>query len=378
MSTGRRALPRWIEIGVIPVINVAIAFLIAGLIVLSIGANPVEAVRILLYGAFGYPEAIGYTLYYATNFIFTGLAVALAFHAGLFNIGGEGQAYIGGLGVGLVLLAFDALLPPLLLIALAMIAAAGFGAAWAAVPAYLQAYRGSHIVITTIMFNFIAAALMVYLLVNVLIAPGSMTPETREFTAAGQLLLIHDLLPYVGITTGRSPLNASIFLAIICGVFVWAFLWHTPWGFELRAMGHNAQAASYAGIKLRRVTLVAVCLSGALAGFVGINEIAGVHHRLILNFTAGYGFGGIAVALMGRNHPVGVVLASLLFGALYQGGAELSFEIPAITKETVVVIQGLVILFSGALANLPRSWFAGLLAMLGRGARPAPIAAGET
>jgi len=374
MSVARRTLPRWIEIGAIPVVNVAIAFFIAGLIVKSIGANPLEAVWILVYGAFGSPESIGYTLYYTTNFIFTGLAVALAFHAGLFNIGGEGQAYIGGLGVGLVMLASDRWLPAPLLIAFAIVAAAAFGAAWALIPAYLQAYRGSHIVITTIMFNFIASAVMVYLLVNVLIAPGSMTPETREFAEAGRLPMVHDMLALVGVTTGRSPLNASIFLAIAACVFVWVFLWHTPWGFELRATGHNAQAAAYAGIRLRRVTLLAMCLSGALAGFVGINEIAGVHHRVILNFTAGYGFGGIAVALMGRNHPVGVVLASLLFGALYQGGAELAFEIPAITKETVVVIQGLVILFSGALANLPRSWFASLLAMF---RRSRPAVAGE-
>ena len=250
-----------------------------------------------------------------------------------------------------MLLAFDATLPALLLIPLAVVAAAVFGAAWAAIPAYLQAYRGSHIVITTIMFNFIAAALMVYLLVNVLIEPGAMTPETREFAAAGRLPFIHDLLGLVGIEMARSPLNASIFLALAACVFVWVFLWHTPWGFELRAMGHNAQAAVYAGIKLRRVTILAMCLSGALAGLVGVNEIIGVHHRLLLNFPAGYGFAGIAVALMGRNHPVGVVLASLLFGALYQGGAELAFEIPPITKEMVVVIQGLVILFSGALAN---------------------------
>jgi general nucleoside transport system permease protein len=133
-----------------------------------------------------------------------------------------------------------------------------------------------------------------------------------------------------------SPLNVSIFLALACCVFVWAFLWHTPWGFELRAVGHNIQVAAYAGIKLRRVTILAMCLSGALAGLVGVNEIAGVHHRIILNFPAGYCFGGIAVALMGRNHPVGVMLASLLFGALYQGGAELAFEIPAITKESLM------------------------------------------
>jgi simple sugar transport system permease protein len=375
MSASRRALPRWIEIGAIPLVNVAIAFLIAGLIVASIGVNPLAAVRILIYGALGYAEAIGYTLYYATNFIFTGLAVALAFHAGLFNIGGEGQAYIGGLGVGLVMLAFDTMLPAPLLIALAVVAAAAFGAAWAAIPACLQAYRGSHIVITTIMFNFIAAAVMVYLLVNVLIAPGSMTPETREFATAGQLPFIHDLLTRAGIEMTSSPLNVSIFLAIACCVAVWVFIWHTPWGFELRAMGHNAQAAAYAGIRLRRVTILVMCLSGALAGFVGVNEIIGVHHRIILNFPAGYGFGGIAVALMGRNHPAGVALASLLFGALYQGGAELSFEIPAITRDMVVVIQGLVILFSGALANMPRPWLAGLLSILARRQRPA--AAGE-
>jgi simple sugar transport system permease protein len=369
MSTGRRSLPGWIEIGLIPIVNVAIAFFIAGLIVLAIGASPLAAVRILIYGAFGYPEAIGYTLYYATNFIFTGLAVAIAFHAGLFNIGGEGQAYIGGLGVGLVLLAFDATLPALLLVPLAVMAAAAFGAAWAAVPAWLQAYRGSHIVITTIMFNFIAAAIMVYLLVNVLIAPGSMTPETREFTAAGRLPFVHELLGLIGFKMASSPLNAAIFLALGSCVFVWVFLWHTPWGFELRAMGHNPQAAAYAGIKLRHVTILAMCLSGALAGFVGVNEIMGVHHRVILNFPAGYGFGGIAVALMGRNHPVGVVLASLLFGALYQGGAELAFEIPQITKEMVVVIQGLVILFSGALANMPRPWFATLLSLTARRTR---------
>ncbi len=133
----------------------------------------------MIYGAFGFDEAIGYTLYYTTNFVFTGLAVAVAFHAGMFNIGGEGQAYIGGLGVGLVALSLDGALAQILIIPLAMIMAAVFGAAWAFIPAYLQAHRGSHIVITTIMFNFLASALMVYLLVNVMIKPGQMSPESR-------------------------------------------------------------------------------------------------------------------------------------------------------------------------------------------------------
>ena len=179
--SARRPLPRWVEIAVLPMVNVALAFFVVGIIARIIGVEPFDALKLLLVGAFGSSESIGYTLYYATNFIFTGLAVAVAFHAGLFNIGGEGQAYIGGLGCGLAVLALDSYLPGPLLILLAIVAAAAFGAAWAAVPAWMQAWRGSHIVITTIMFNFVASALMVYLLVNVLIAPGSMTAQSRGF-----------------------------------------------------------------------------------------------------------------------------------------------------------------------------------------------------
>ncbi len=347
-------LPRWVDVGVLPMINLLMALVASGLVVMAVGENPVEAVRILLVGAFGYDEALGYTLYYTTNFIFTGLAVAVAFHAGLFNIGGEGQAYIGGLGVGLALLAFDAVLPAWLLIPVGIAAAGLFGAAWAFIPAYLQAYRGSHIVITTIMFNFIAAALMVYLLVNVLIMPGQMSPETRAFADAALLPKMHEVLAVVGIETASSPLNLSIVLALAASLGVWVFLWRTPWGYELRAAGHNPRASVYAGIGTRRLIITTMCLSGMLAGFVAVNEIMGVQHRLILNFTAGNGFAGIAVALMGRSHPVGIILASFLFGILYQGGAELAFELPRISREMTVAIQGLIILFSGALAYMMR------------------------
>ena len=158
------AIPRWIDFGLMPLINVAVAFLIAGLVVLFVGENPLEAAYLIFKGAFGNGYNLGFTLFYATTFIFTGLAVAVAFHASLFNIGGEGQAYIGGLGVGLVCLSMDAYLPWWLTFPLAIIGAALFGALWAFIPAFLQAKRGSHIVITTIMFNFIASAVMVYLL----------------------------------------------------------------------------------------------------------------------------------------------------------------------------------------------------------------------
>ena len=174
------ALPRWADLALIPALNLLLAFLVAGLVVLFIGENPVKAMRLLIQGSLGSSYAIGFTLYYATTFVFTGLSVAIAFHAGLFNIGGEGQAALGGIGVTLVCLALPwphwALALPF-----AILGAGLFGAAWAFVPGYLQAKRGSHIVITTIMFNFIAAALVVYLLVNVMKVPGSMAPETANF-----------------------------------------------------------------------------------------------------------------------------------------------------------------------------------------------------
>jgi simple sugar transport system permease protein len=365
MSAARRPLPGWVEIGLMPLANIAMAFLLVGLIVALIGVDPFHALKLLVLGAVGSSGSIGYTLYYATNFIFTGLAVAVAFHAGLFNIGGEGQAYIGGLGCGLAVLALDRTLPTPVMVPVAILASAAFGAAWAAIPAWMQAWRGSHIVITTIMFNFVASALMVYLMVNVLIAPGSMTPQSRGFGASAAVPSMQAALHWVGIAVAPSALNLSLLLALLACVGVWIFLWHTPWGYGLRTMGHNPEAAVYAGTNLKRMTMLAMCLSGALAGGVAVNELLGVHHRLLLDFAAGYGFTGIAVALMGRGHPLGIVLAALLFGALQQGGAELAFEIPAITREMVVVIQGLVILFSGALVHLPRPWLQALFTLRG-------------
>ncbi|RBP81143.1 ABC transporter permease [Marinomonas rhizomae] len=345
-------VPTWVNIALIPALNIMLAFLVSGLVILAIGENPIEAAGYLIYGAFGYDEGIGYTLYYATNLIFTGLAVSVAFKGGLFNIGGEGQAYIGGLGVGLVCLSLDHSMPFYVIAPLAIVGAAIFGAAWAYIPAYLQARRGSHIVITTIMFNFIASSLMVYLIVNWLKEDGRMAPNSRTFEENAWLPYLHELLSPLGIDIGDSPLNLTFIWALLCCVFVWGLIWHTRWGYQLRTLGTNPTAARYAGIDTAKVTIWAMLISGGLAGFVGLNEIMGVNHNLLLNFTAGYGFAGIAVALMGRNHPIGIILAAILFGALYQGGAELAFEIPTITPEIVIAIQGLVILFSGALEHM--------------------------
>ena len=345
-------LPRWIDIGLLPVINILAAFIVAGVIIALIGENPFAALSVLVKGAFFYKGALGYTLFYATNFIFTGLAVAVAFHASLFNIGGEGQAMVGGLGLGLVALLLDPLLPPLLVVLIAIPAAVIFGAFWGVVPGWLQAKRGSHIVITTIMFNFIAASLMVWLLAGMLMAPGQMSPETRSFADGVALAQFHTLVSYVGLSVAKSPLNLSFIIALVACVGVWVLIWRTRLGYVIRATGHSERAVIYAGHSPAKIIIITMAISGGLAGLMALNEILGVQQRVILNFTSGYGFTGIAVALMGRNHPIGILLASLLFGALYQGGAELDFEFQTITREMVLMIQGLIILFSGALAYM--------------------------
>jgi simple sugar transport system permease protein len=344
---------RWMAPLLLPAINFALALALSAAVILLVGESPAQALRHLAAGAFGNAEAIGYTLYYATNFVFTGLAVAVAFHGGLFNIGAEGQAYIGGLGLTLLCLLAGGW-PAVLVAPTAIVAAAAGGAAWAFVPAWLQARRGSHIVITTIMFNFIASTLMTYLLVNVLIKPGQQSPETREFAPNTWLPHLHDLAQALGWEIGRSPLNLASLFAIAAAALVWFYLWHTRWGYELRALGHSETAAVYGGISPARTIIVAMSISGALAGLMSVNEIMGVQHRLLLNFPSGAGFVGIAVALMGRNHPLGIVLAAILFGALYQGGSELSFDMPRLTRDVVVVMQGLIILVCGAFEHALR------------------------
>ena len=347
-------MPKWADLFLIPFINLILAFIAAGLVVLAIGQNPLDAIYYMIKGSLGSTSGIGYTLYYATNYIFTGLAVSVAFHARLFNIGGEGQAAVGGVGAAVVLLAVDW---PHWTVALpfAILGAAFAGAAWAAIPAYLQAKRGSHIVITTIMFNFIAAALLGFLLNGILKNPGTQNAETRNFGPGAHLPTAHEMLAPFGIEFSKSaPLNFSFLLALACAFLVWVLIWHTRLGYQIRAFGHSEGAAKYAGISSVKITILAMLISGALAGMLSINVVMGEQERLIKEFVEGAGFVGIAVALMGRSHPFGIVLASILFGMLTQGGFELLFEMPEISREMVLVIQALIILFTGALDHMVR------------------------
>jgi len=346
-------MPHWADAVLVPLISLILAAILSALVIIGIGEDPVAAFNLMVEGALMRSAGWGYTLYYATNFMFTGLAVAVAFHARMFNIGGEGQATLGGLGVALVLLYIPWPHWSLALLA-ATLGAAAFGAIWAFIPAYLQAKRGSHIVITTIMFNFIAAAFLNYVLVNLLRPQGAMDPATEKFPEATHLPTFRDMFSSAETIMFRgAPANVTFFLAVIACLVVWLLLWRTRLGYEIRAFGHSESAAKYAGISPVRITVIAMLISGALAGMMALNTTQGESERLILNATEGAGFIGIAVALMGRSHPFGVFLAAILFGFLFQGGAELALW-TNIPRELIVVIQALVILFTGALDNMVR------------------------
>ena len=348
-------MPRWVDIIVVPLISIFLAAFLSALLILAIGESPIAALNLMIEGTLFRSAGWGYMLYYTTNFVFTGLAVSVAFHAALFNIGGEGQAMIGGLGVALVCL----FIPwPHWTFAIlgASIGAALFGMIWAGLPAYLQAKRGSHIVITTIMFNFIAAGVLNFFLVDVLKPKGSMDPASANFPASTHLPTFEDLASIFGFEKAfrSAPANVSFFLALIACVAVWYLIFRSPLGYEIRALGNSGPAARYAGVRPVKIIMIAMMISGALCGLMAINTTQGESERLILNFTEGAGFIGIAVALMGRSHPFGVLLAALLFGFLYQGGAELALW-TKIPRELIVVIQALVILFTGALSLMVRA-----------------------
>ncbi len=359
-------MPKWADAVLVPLISLVIAFVISGLVILAIGEDPIAAMKLMITGALGSTYGWGYTLYYSTNFIFTGLAVSVAFQAGLFNIGGEGQASLGGLGVALACLFVPWPHWSLALIGAATMAAL-FGAAWAAIPAYLQAKRGSHVVITTIMFNYIAAALMIYVLVTVLRPTGAMDTASARFDDALKLPRLGDILGLVGIPfNNRNPANISLLIALVACVGVWLLMWRTRLGYQLRAFGKSEKASVYAGINPVRITMYAMLISGGLSGMMAINTVMGEANRLLLNSVEGAGFIGIAVALMGRSHPVGVLLAAILFGFLYQGGAELALW-TTIPRELIIVIQALVILFTGAMDNMVRKPVESLFLMLRKG-----------
>ena len=335
-----------------PLIAVLAAFIVGGIIVWFIGDDPLLVYELFFTSAFGSIDGIGYTLFYATPLIFTGLAVSVAFKCGLLNIGAEGQLVVAAFAtawVGIELASW----PTLLVVFLAMIAAMAAGGLWAGVPGVLKARFGAHEVITTIMMNFIAFSLVSYMTQYHYRKPGDPILETVPIAELKDGVLVgphiprmHDMLAPLGIDfPERLPLNLAFLIALAMCFVVYVFLWKTKWGYELRAVGMTPSAAEYGGISIPRNIIAAMVISGMLAGMVGINEVLGYRYRYYDGFSANYGFTGIAVALLGRSHPVGVLLAAILFGALARSSLFIDIFTVKISKDWVLILQAIIILF---------------------------------
>ena len=319
----------------IAVIAVIAALLVGAVIVYLAGSSPYEAYRALFEGAFGSTYDFAQTLARTTPLIFTGLTVAFAFRCGLFNIGGEGQLYVGGMAAAIVGVSITGL-PVYVHLPLAVGVGAAAGGAWAFLPSILKARVGAHEVITTIMMNYIGILLCSYLANYPFKAEGWIA-QTDVVESSAQLPRL----------VSATQLSAALLLALACVVVAYYILYKTTLGYEIRAVGLNPSGAEYGGISVQKSIVVAMIISGMFAGMGGAGEVLGLHKRFIFGFSPGYGFDGIAVAVLGRNHPVGVVLGALLFGALRNGGMVMK-QMTNVPTDLVVVIQGIVILFVAA------------------------------
>lgn len=324
-----------------PFISVAIAIVVGSLVILAAGKDPLAAFGAMFSGAFGGSRQIGETLLRATPLIFTGLAIAYGFRSGLFNIGAEGQLFLGGLAAAIVGVKLAGL-PWIVSAPLVLVAAALGGAAWAFLPALMKAKIGAHEVITTMMFSYIGRYFVSWVITGPFKDAGQI-PQTPELPVESRLPRISDLLPFIE----PNRAHVGILLGILVAVFIWWVLKYTVMGYEARAVGLSPWAAENGGISISATTVKSLCTSGALAGLAGAVEVMGVHWRLFDQFSSGFGFTGIAVALLAKNNPIGVIAAALLFGALSAGAGTMQLE-AKVSKEVVLIIQGTIIFLIGA------------------------------
>jgi ABC-type uncharacterized transport system permease subunit len=332
------------EIVVVPVLSVIIALILGALTMLAtgVGIGTIGRSFVALFdGSFGSIYAVSETLTAATPLILCGLGLALGFRAGLFNIGAEGQLILGGIAAVAVGFMFTGL-PAIIHLPLAIIAGMIAGALWASIAGWLKAATGAHEVITTIMLNFIAYRLTDYLLRNPPIQKeGRTDPISESVLASAQLpKLLAGLDPSLRFHLG-------FFVALAAVVLVYWLLFRSTIGFEFRASGANPDAARYAGMRSGWIIVVVMACAGALAGLAGANQVLGVLGRASPNFSAGIGFDAIAVALLGRSHPVGVLLAGILFGALQAGGRQMQVA-AGVSIDLIAIIQALIIVFIAA------------------------------
>ncbi len=349
-----------------PLVAVIAAFVVGGIIVALIGDNPFATFGLLVGNSFGSLRDVGYMLFYATPLIFTGLAVAVAFRCGLLNIGAEGQLYVAAFATAWVGIKFGGTivnvfgkeenwswmsLPAILLVPLCILTAIVAGGIWGAIPGILKAKFGSHEVINTIMLNFIAIALVSYFTQYYYKVPGDAILQTAPIGEAAHIPRISQFIPGM---PDFVPLSVAFLLAILMCVLVYIFLWKTKWGYELRAVGENASAAEYGGISPKKQIIIAMTISGGLAGMVAVGEVLGNRYLYYHDFSGEVGFLGIAVALLGRNHPLGVFIAALFFAILLRGGIFVDAFTEYVSKDLVEVLQAVVILFVASLQRLSK------------------------
>ncbi|MEP6902821.1 MAG: ABC transporter permease [Actinomycetota bacterium] len=349
-----------------PLIAIIAAFIVGGIIVLLIGDNPFQTFALLVGNSFGSLNDIGYTLFIATPLIFTGLAVAVAFRCGLLNIGAEGQLYVAAFATAWVGIKFGGTvvnvfgkdvdyswvsLPAVVLVPLCILTAITVGAIWGAIPGFLKAKFGSHEVINTIMLNFIAIALVSYFTQYHYKQAGDPILQTVPIGEAAHIPRISQFIPGM---PDFVPLSVAFLIAILMCVLVYIFLWKTKWGYELRAVGQNPSAAEYGGISSQKQIIIAMAISGGLAGMVAIGEVLGYRYRYYDGFSDGWGFLGIAVALLGRNHPLGIFMAAMFFAVLKRGGIFVDGFTEHVSKDLVEVLQAIVILFVASLQRFSK------------------------
>ena len=312
------------------VATVAAALLLAAPLIIAAGSDPITAYRALYEGSLGEQRPLAETLVSMTPLLFGGLAVAIAFQAGLFNIGVEGQLVAGGIAAGIVGVKLSMWAP--MHVAVAMLAGAAAGALWALIPAVLKAWRGVHEVITTIMMNFVAFSLSQFLVKPGGALVGEIPTGTEPIASTAELPRIWS----------PTRLHLGIVVALAVAVVCWYFIYRTPGGYRFRVVGANPIAARFNGISESRVIVQAMLLSGSLGGLTGAVEVLGTHRRYLDSFSPGYGFDSIAVALLGMLHPVGVAAASFFFGLLRAGSTQLQLE-AGISRDMITVISGLVV-----------------------------------
>ncbi len=337
----RRHLPAGLVSVGAPVLGALVGLLIGAVLIWISGVNPLEAYLIMFKGAFGGQRQITETLLKTCPILLVGLGMTVAFRTRVWNIGGEGQYYMGALFGGLVALYLFKLPQPLLWMCLLLAGVLG-GMLWALIPAVFKIRFGMNEIISTLMLNYIATFFMIYLTRGPLQEPGGVLPNSAKFNPVTQL----PVLP-------GTRIHLGVFLALLLVPLVYVLLWKTPLGFRLRAVGSRASVAQYAGISVNRAILTAMLISGGMAGLAGIIEVLMIHTRLKGTITGGYGFSAVLVALLGRTNPFGVVVASIFFAALIIG-AETMHVLSGLPPELADAIQAVIVLSVLAVDALAR------------------------